>query len=290
LLEQTYPIREILVVDNRSSDGTQSQTFPPPVTLLCHLKNLGTSGAAATAFEWALERKYDWLWVLDQDTLPKKDALERLVELYGTFDLESRRRVGILASLVVFDPTTDFSIVHLLTPRGTRLVKVGPREHHRGCDTTIWSGSLYNLDAVSKVGLPRFGPAGYWDDFCLDWGDLEFGYRIKRAGYRVIVDPTSIITHQIGKVTRATVLGQTVRTSNHPPFRRYLSFRNMCYFWLYLHPDRRVLSVIAFLLVTLGKTMLTILLVEENARDKLWACVRGVWHGVSKQLHYSIDG
>jgi rhamnosyltransferase len=287
LLDQTYPVPEIIVVDNRSSDGTTLQAFPPQVTLLCHLRNLGTSGAAATAFEWALERNYDWLWVLDQDTIPRKDALEKLVARYESFDTESRHRVGILASLVILDPSAEFSIVHLLTARGTRHIRIPQDGEYRECDTTIWSGSLYNLDAVKRVGFPRFGTKGYWEDFCLDWGDLEFGYRIKRAGYRVIVEPKSVIGHRIGKVTQATVLGRKVFTSNHPPFRRYLSLRNMVYFWLYIHPERGVLTVIGSLLSTLGKTVATILLAEGDRRTKVWACLRGAWDGVFKRLHCS---
>lgn len=246
LLDQTYPVGEIIVVDNRSSDGTASEAFPRQVTLICHLQNLGTSGAVTTAFEYAFAQNYGWLWVLDQDSIPRKDALEKLVQLYNGFEFAFQRQIGVLGSLVIVDPNQQLSFLHFLTSKGTQLVRVDPNEMYCECDTTIWSGSLYNLEAVRKVGLPRFGMDGYWEDFCLDWGDLEFGYRIKCAGYKIVVDPKSIVDHRIGKVTHVTLLGRKLITSNHLPFRRYLSFRNMVYFWLYLHPARRLVPVVFF--------------------------------------------
>jgi GT2 family glycosyltransferase len=285
ILDQTYPVAQIIVVDNRSSDGTTLEVFPDRVTFICHIRNLGTSGAAATAMEYALAENYGWLWVLDQDTIPRKNALEKLMDLYKSFDCEFQSQIGILGSSVILDPNEKMSFVHLLTSKGTKLLKVNPSKAYCECDTTIWSGSLYNLQAVKKVGLPRFGFRGYWEDFCLDWGDLEFGFRFKRAGYKVLVVPSSVIDHRIGRVTHGTLLGRKVFTSHHSPLRRYLSFRNMVYFWIYIHPARRLLPVIFFLGLTLGKTIMHILLMEKNRREKTWACLRGSWDGLCKNLH-----
>jgi GT2 family glycosyltransferase len=286
LLAQTYPLREIIVVDNRSSDGTSGEAFPEKVTLICHLRNLGTSGAAATAFQYALANDYKWVWVLDQDSIPRRDALERLVEFHQSFPPKDQTNIGILSSLVILDPERSLLYTIRLTPRGPRLVKVDPTSRYCECDATIWSGSLYRLEAVKKVGFPRFGVQGYWEDFCLDYGDIEFGYRIKQAGYKVLVHPSSKIDHCVGKISQASLLGRRVYTSNHPPFRRYLSFRNTVNFWLYIHPDRQLFPVLLFLAYRLSMTISTILLIEDNRTAKIWACIKGAWDGLRKKLHY----
>ena len=156
-------------------------------------------------------------------------------------------------------------------------------------DTTIWSGSLYNLEATKQVGLPRFGPGGFWEDFGLDMGDPEYGYRIKRAGYTVLVHRGSIIDHRIGHITKTTLFGRTFVTSHHPAFRRYLSFRNLVYFWLYIHPDRKLLPVLLFLLSRLVKEIIRIAVLEKNARVKICACTIGAWDGIRKNLHCNYD-
>lgn len=76
LLEQTYPLEEIILVDNASTDATLKRSFPDKVTIIRHEKNLGTSGTVITGFKYALSKNFDWIWVFDADSVPQKDALE----------------------------------------------------------------------------------------------------------------------------------------------------------------------------------------------------------------------
>jgi rhamnosyltransferase len=283
LMTQSRPPEEILVVDNGSQEPLASNELPRGVIRLCHQRNLGTSGAAATAFEYALERDYDALWVLDQDSRPRADALEKLLRLHDSFSREERRRIGILATCPVLDGEPLY-VRLLLSPRGLKQAPLNPEEPFGECDTAIWSGSLYRIDAVRKVGLPRFGRDGHWHDFALDYGDLEFGFRIKEAGYKVLVHPSSFLDHRIGSERRVRWLGRTLVVSDHPLQRRYLSARNMVYFWLYLHPRRRLLGSLTFLSAALGKGMLVTLLVETDPWPKIGAWVRGARDGVFKRL------
>jgi len=170
LLNQTYSVSEIIVVDNGSSDGTTLETFPDKVTLICNAKNLGVGGAVATAIQYALTKNYDWIWVLDQDSVPRKDALFKLVELYNSFPPALQKQTGVLSSLCVYPGIKKEVHGTLLTPMGKRSVRVAPKELYYECDATIWSGSMYSLHSVRKVGLPRYGMQGYWDDFGMDWG------------------------------------------------------------------------------------------------------------------------
>lgn len=286
LLSQTYPTKEIIVVENRSTDGTSLESFPPQVTFISHLRNLGTSGAAATAFQYAQSRGYEWLWVLDQDTVPKPDALEKLVELYRSLDPELQERTGILSSLVILHPTDKVIHGRRLTRGGVRPAKVDPTKLYYECDATIWSGSLYNLKAVQKVGLPRFGLNGCWEDFCLDYGDIEFSFRIKQAGYRVFGHNFSHIIHPVGRTKHRRLLTHTIYSTNHSPFRRYLYFRNMVYFWLYLYPGKNMFILVLYLAYRLLANSVKICLLEENRARKIQGCLVGIWDGLRKQLHH----
>ncbi len=54
LLDQTYPLDEIVLVDNASTDGTLQRNFPSKVTIIRHTENLGTSGAVATGLQYGI--------------------------------------------------------------------------------------------------------------------------------------------------------------------------------------------------------------------------------------------
>jgi dTDP-4-dehydrorhamnose reductase len=84
----------IVLVDNASTDGTLARSFPPELTVIRHAINTGTCGSVHTGFGFAIEHGYDWIWVLDADSRPDPDALEKLVELYEQLPPSSRSRSG----------------------------------------------------------------------------------------------------------------------------------------------------------------------------------------------------
>src|SRR5271165_3564782 len=72
---QTRPVDGIVIVDNASTDGTLKRTFPETVTIIRNAENLGSSGAVAVGFSHASREKFDWIWILDADSVPEPDAL-----------------------------------------------------------------------------------------------------------------------------------------------------------------------------------------------------------------------
>ena len=84
---------DILVVDNASTDGTDTALAPliasGAVTYHRADENLGGAGGFNLGMRLAVERGYDRLWVMDDDCIPDPDALAALVQadaqLLGNF-------------------------------------------------------------------------------------------------------------------------------------------------------------------------------------------------------------
>ena len=154
----------------------------------------GTSGAVITGFQYAIEKGYDWIWVLDADSALRKDALEKLIELYGSFPDELREQIRVLASSPG-EPGEGASRKHRgwirFTIRGYELILPDPEQLFYECDANVWTGSLFKLAAVSKTGLP---PA----DYVLDMGEFQCGYLGKLRGYRTFIHTGSVVEHNIG--------------------------------------------------------------------------------------------
>src|SRR6476660_4982428 len=83
VLRQTRPVDGILVVDNASTDDTLERPSVKNVMVLREVENGGTSGAVHSGLQFALEHKYDWIWIFDADSIPESDALEKLLDLYA---------------------------------------------------------------------------------------------------------------------------------------------------------------------------------------------------------------
>jgi rhamnopyranosyl-N-acetylglucosaminyl-diphospho-decaprenol beta-1,3/1,4-galactofuranosyltransferase len=188
LQSQSRPVDRILVVDNASTDGTDAvlaDRFPSVETLRLE-SNLGGAGGFTAGLERAYADGFDWIWLMDDDTIPTASALEALLE---AGDRDGLRPPTVLASKVLdvegrvhpfnrpwprtgaFSDLIDAAATGLLMIRYASFVSV-----------------LIRRDAVERHGLPH---AEYfiWND------DLEYTARLLRdePGYLV---PGSIVHHK----------------------------------------------------------------------------------------------
>ena len=301
VLRQSHAVDEILIVDNHSVDGTLEREFPEQVTLIRHPENLGTSGAVVTGFQYALDNGYDWIWILDADSAPRPDALKKLVELYHSFSTQKQERVWLLSSLPVEISaeaiTTPFSVRSAVMPEdptpkprhGVRFtangyIRVQPGSDQRfyECDASIWSGCLYKLAAVQKIGLPS-------EDYVLDWGEYEYGYRGKQGGYQACMHQDSIMDHNITGQSSLSFTTYSLgpiswRMIELAPIRCYYVVRNTLYFWLHEFHARSLYAVLPRVF-KIGILTFNFLLRPVSHWQELSACLRGLLDGFRGNLH-----
>jgi GT2 family glycosyltransferase len=239
LLGQSRPLSEIIVVNNASTDGTLglvSQEYPQ-VTLLNLPTNVGVGGGYAAGFEYALKSKHhDWVWVFDQDSLPKHDALKRLLEAVDLVG-EKGSELGIAAPLSVHSETQRH-YRGLLWRNGWQRVPAYPKTDVSFVDAVISSGSLIRRMAVQTAGPPRA-------DFFMDYIDLEHCLRLRRSGYKIAVVRRSVLEHALGDPKIVKISGITRVWADHVPWREYYKARNEVFTVWSFYPDwRSKLSVV----------------------------------------------
>ena len=287
LLDQTYPVSEILIVDNASEKPVIPEALPARTTALRTLINIGPNSAVSAGLQYALEHNYDWMWLLESDGAPHKDALEKLIALYESFSPKEQDQVGILCCSQVLLPSAKLFQGRRMTSGGPRLPKIDPDLPYCEVDSLLWNGALFKLAAVRTVGLPRCGKASAWEDFSYDFGDTEYTYRIKAAGYALLTHRFSLVDQCVGHSTQMSIFGRPLITTNHPPGRRYLFFRNLVYFWLYIYPKRNWVLFGTWFTYRLCARIAGIVLMEDHRGPKIFACFKGVWHGIRKRLEHT---
>ncbi len=285
LRDQTYPLDEILIVDNASTDGTLDRAFPKGVTVIRHPDNRGTSGTVVTGFQYAMDHGYDWIWLFDADSAPRRDALEKLMDAYQRFSPALQKSVWLLASLHFDAATGEPRHGGQFSWHGGTPVHPASGEPIYQCDVAIWTGSLYRLEPVKHVGLPN-------PDYVLDMAEWEYGYRGKCSGYRAYTHQHSIVDHNIvGKPAlhstsyRVGPLAFSLR--EFPPIRCYYLTRNLLYFWLHQYRDGSVLRrayLVSRVCYALTKFTLNFLVRPVSRRAELRACVRGLRDGFVGRL------
>ncbi|MCE7986052.1 MAG: glycosyltransferase family 2 protein [Caldilinea sp. CFX5] len=197
---------EVIVVDNASGDGSAQvvQNEFPWVKLIRLSENRGLTVASNVGLAAA---QGDYILYLGSDAYPKAGVIQG-IKTY----LEAHPTVGIAtAELRMRDgnldmdahrgfPTpwaslTHFSGLNRLFPRSARL-----NQYFLG-DRDLNQPHEIDLCISHFLFTPRslFAVVGKWDeDFFLYGEDVDFCYRVKAAGYKIMYLPQFTVTHYKG--------------------------------------------------------------------------------------------
>jgi rhamnopyranosyl-N-acetylglucosaminyl-diphospho-decaprenol beta-1,3/1,4-galactofuranosyltransferase len=206
LLTQSRAVDRILVVDNKSTDDTLEMLrthFPPErypqITVLPLEVNSGGAGGFHDGLEWAHQHGFDWFWLLDDDTMVHKWALEALLNAHEVFPAE--RRPKLLASRVIWTDQT----VHPMNIPIPSYVYLGRMRlaRHRGM-VSIRSASFVSVliarECVSKFGL-TLKDYFIWND------DAEFTARVSRSELAVLVPESKAVHKTVNRYMPLTSSG-----------------------------------------------------------------------------------
>jgi GT2 family glycosyltransferase len=176
---------QLLVIDNGSlaPDWATLQRLldRPGIELIRNKINLGFAGGHNHAISLALERKLDYIWLVNSDSLLETNTLNGLLDI-----MESDPSCGAISPVVkvLDDPTEiDFCGTHhdwpnLTSIRATSIEEARRMEAERPFDMWL-TGTviLFRMDALREIG-------GLNADLFAYYEDDDIGVRLARAGWR----------------------------------------------------------------------------------------------------------
>lgn len=189
LARMNYPNLSIVVVDNGSTNGSVARIRAayPDIPLVETGKNLGFAGGVNAGIRTMLQRHVDFVWLLNNDTEPRPDALAELVR-----KAVSDPALGAVGSVLLYahDPETVQAWGGGRINRwiGHASHAVEPRED-AWFDYLTAASVLLSRRALEEVGLLDESYFLYWED-----GDLSF--RLRRHGWKLGVAAGSIVLHK----------------------------------------------------------------------------------------------
>ncbi len=190
LLRQTYPVTEIVVVDNGSQDHSveRARQVVPQVRILPQVRNLGFAAAVNLGVH---EATGDWIAVLNNDTEAAADWLEECVAA-----IKRHPDASFLACRILDFETRDhiYSAGDCFLRAGIGYRRGQERQDglQYGCEVPIFSASgcsaLYRKEALESAG-------GFEDEFFAYLEDVELGLRLQAVGARGYYAPKARIYH-----------------------------------------------------------------------------------------------
>jgi rhamnosyltransferase len=246
----------VLIVDNGSSIEEQEETRAlsdqAGFEVLWNGTNLGLAAALNAGLGWALDRGASWVLLLDQDSKPGPDVVAEAGRVLKSAGVPNVAAIG--AGFVGSDRPTKSD-----DGDWTEL------------EAVITSGMVVSIDAWQATG-------GFRPDFFVDYVDLEFCLRARRAGYRILRSLRPTIWHAIGQPSRRRFLWRSITVTNHSARRRYEITRNRVVVWrsFWLREPRFVAAdAVAFV-----KELIKVTLYESERRLRLRAIIRGLRDGI----------
>ena len=219
-----YPGVELILVDNASTDGSVQavQERFPHVCIIAHPDNRGGTGGFNSGVCAALERGPDYVWLLDNDTEVSPTALTELVRV-----AEADRSIGFVGSKICLREERD------------RVQEVGAffdwargeiRPQGQGEPSANWTGPATDVDYCPACSLlvrsSVVREIGLMDEcFFVLRDDLDWCFRCRAAGHRVVAAPSSVVWHESEVTAKAP-----------SPTRLYFGVRNGLYL---VHKQRR---------------------------------------------------
>jgi len=264
LAAQTRPPDHVVVVDNASTDGTLSmlEREYAHVEVLALATNEGGAGGFHEGMKRAHAGGAEWIWLMDDDTIPRPDALEEL--LHAPDRLEPSAAPVLLASAVQWRDGR-LHPMNFPTPDRARMAQV-IASVERGLmplRAATFVSLLVHRRAVDRHGLP-LKHFFIWSD------DIEYTSRVVLNGGRGYLVPTSIALHD-------TEAAHTAESA--PPGRFYYHVRNTLF--MIRGPDRprrdKVLRGWVLVVTAIGY------LVRYPSGASVAAIMRGVRHGLARR-------
>ena len=168
---QTVPCH-ILIVDNASTDGTEiwcrgKTAENSSIYYMNTGQNVGGAGGFCEGMKWAAHHGYEYVWIMDDDTGPRHDALKELVKAAELLEWN----FGYLSSAVFWtDGTACRMNRQKIQQEYSKYLKYLEHGMIQVRESTFVS-LLINVKAIQKVGLP-YKEYFIWND------DIEYTYRI----------------------------------------------------------------------------------------------------------------
>jgi rhamnosyltransferase len=210
-----------LLVDNASANIDEIAALVDDhhsLELLRQSDNLGLGAAHNIGIEYARQHAFDYLLLLDQDSVPLDGMVQNLLTAQRAKSKQDVSAVG--ATYLNADNGSESFFVRFGKFKFRRYsCSQHDQDNCIQADFLISSGSLIKLSAIEQIGEMD-------ESLFIDHVDTEWFLRAKSKGFQAYGVCNAVMQHGLGEQTHQLNLGRQRNVPQHKPFRYYYIFRN----------------------------------------------------------------
>lgn len=243
-------VERLIIVDNGSYNKNEIKQFCENwdnIVILLLDDNYGIALAQNKICNYAKDNGYEWVIILDQDSICPDNIVEEYTKYSGHKD------VGILCPKI-FDINYGYT-----------------EKYYSTNDTDVVSDCLASASAIRISVWYNIG--GFYEPMFIDKVDFDYCFQLHTNGYKVLRVNTVELQHEVGHSVKKRFLFKNRAVFNHSPIRYYYMTRNS---FIMIRRNGFLVRWISGIVINLY----AVLMYESNKNKKLKYIMLGLYHGI----------
>lgn len=214
----------VVIVDNGSEEETLGpileMTGGSSVSLIKLGSNQGIAAAHNRGIAWAKAHNYTHVLLMDQDSVPMEDMVERLLTAESHLMAEGQKVAAVGPCFIDtrYSERASFGRIQGWRMKRSYCHRGQMEEYHRA-DDLISSGMLIRIPVLDEIGSMEEG-------LFIDYVDIEWGLRARSKGHYCFGICSAEMTHRLGDNAVRSYIGRRRHVPVRSPLRHYYLFRN----------------------------------------------------------------
>jgi rhamnosyltransferase len=267
-------VSQVLIIDNTPNGSNVLRNLKllrenNNIKIITLNENTGIAHAQNVGIRKALNDKADFIFLSDQDTFYPSNYMDEMLKAY--YKLNDREKVAAITPSVS-NVNCEGRKQAFIQFNGIFNKRIYFQNGCHEITEVMASGMIIPSRVFNDIGFMN-------EELFIDWVDLEWGWRARVRGYKLIGCNDVVISHHAGE--EAIKIGWHLFTIR-PPIRYYYIIRNMIHLALrskYITFGRRVNLCIKSVKCIVGYTVF-----GKPHWKYLVYSLKGFYHGLIKQL------
>jgi len=261
---------EVILVDNSNSSNEWGQ-YKFPLRVFNQEINKGWTGGINVALKYLLENNFDYMFVINNDSIVKQDILKQMLELVS----KGANQIGVK----IYDiPSGHFTsgykrawhtwitgqfVENKKAHNSREPIELGMNEFVDDC------ACFYDLNIFREIGK-------YDENLFLYWEDADIGMRIKsKQKFRIFYHPNAIVYHE-GH-------GSSGKGGKSPIVLFYIARNRIIFMWKHFNISFPLFFPIFLLL------LLPIQIIVNMLKTGNFSLIKYFYLGIYSGLHYPLS-